>query len=77
MQVLRLLSEGRLHPIVHARVALADVAVALSQVSRREHIGKIVLICDAELEAAEERRGRVQTASSLLQHPPDIRIPGD
>jgi len=46
-------------------------------VSRREHIGKVVLICDAELEASEERRGRVQTASSLLQHPPDIRIPGD
>ncbi len=34
VQVLGYLGEGRLHPIVHDRVALADAAVALKQVRR-------------------------------------------
>lgn len=73
--VLGLLAARRLHPIVHDRVALADAVVALKQVQRMEQIGKIVLMCSAELVAAEEARGRLQTAASLLQRPPDIKIP--
>ena len=38
MQVMRLLGEGRLHPIVHSRLALADAATALREVRDVVHV---------------------------------------
>ncbi|MGH2404195.1 MAG: zinc-binding dehydrogenase, partial [bacterium] len=43
-EVMRLVDAGRLHPVVHAVLPLADAAEAHRMMERREQFGKIVLV---------------------------------
>lgn len=43
-EVMRLIDAGRLHPVVHAVLPLADAAEAHRMMERREQFGKIVLV---------------------------------
>jgi NADPH2:quinone reductase len=46
VQILKWISTGRLHPVIHKTYPLSDTAAAIRLLDRREAVGKVILTMD-------------------------------
>lgn len=65
LKVMALLHDGKLRPLVAARLPLEAAKPALEYVNGLAHTGKLVLIVDAALAEVERRAGRLTSADDL------------
>jgi NADPH:quinone reductase-like Zn-dependent oxidoreductase len=51
-ELVRLVADGRIDPVIDSRFPLSDVAAAEARLAAREQFGKIVLVPDSVLQQA-------------------------